>query len=137
MGWTLADAEELLQTFNALLSIAQAEAGVSRDDWTEIDLAALGEDLADLYSAVAEDKGVALNRSGALNIRVWGNRRLLAQVVGNLLDNAVKYTPAGGQVNLLIERLDAAPAIVVADTGPGIPAEAREGASPGAFRALG
>lgn len=123
---TLADAEELLHTFNALLSIAQAEAGVSRDDWTEIDLAALGEDLADLYGAVAEDNGVELNGSGASDIRVWGNRRLLAQAVGNLLDNAVKYTPAGGQVNLRIERMDAAPAIVVADTGPGIPAEARE-----------
>jgi signal transduction histidine kinase len=122
---TIADADELLKTFNALLSIAQAEAGIRRDNLSAVPLAALVEDLADLYGALAEDKGIDLVWSAALDVQIPGDRRLLAQAVGNLLDNAVKYTPEGGRIELAVTCLDGRPAIVVADTGPGIAADER------------
>ena len=55
---TIADAEDLIKTFNALLSIAQAEAGVGAEDWTEQDLGALAEELAELYEPIADDQGL-------------------------------------------------------------------------------
>jgi signal transduction histidine kinase len=57
---------------------------------------------------------------------VRGNRQLLAQTLSNLLDNAVKYTPAGGRIELKTARLEGAPALIVADSGPGIPGAMRE-----------
>jgi signal transduction histidine kinase len=122
---TIGDADELLKTFNALLGIAQAEAGIQRD-WAEQDLTVLVEDLADLYGALAEERGIGFHWSAASTPRVRGNRQLLAQTLSNLLDNAVKYTPAGGRIELKTARLEGAPALIVADSGPGIPGAMRE-----------
>lgn len=119
------DADELLKTFNALLSIAQAEAGVRRNDWTQVDLHALCEDLADLYGAVAEEKGITFNWQADM-LSIAGNRQLLAQALGNLLDNAIKYTPSGGHIELSATASDGSETLEVADSGPGIPLEQRE-----------
>ena len=59
-------------------------------------------------------------------VEVFGDRELLAQALTNLLDNAVKYTPAGGMVTVTLERTDDTARIRVADSGPGVPAEDRE-----------
>ncbi|MFO1352690.1 MAG: ATP-binding protein [Gammaproteobacteria bacterium] len=120
------DADELLKTFNALLSIAQAEAGVKPSDWSAVDLAAVCEDLADLYGAVAEEQGIGFTWSAAPGLMVEGNRQLLAQALGNLLDNAVKYTPAGGRILLLAALENGVPTLTVADTGSGIAASDRD-----------
>ena len=125
---TLAEADRLLSTFKALLSIAQVEASVQRAEFRPVDLAEMAEAAADLYEPLAEDKGLAF----AIDIRerpvVQGNAQLLSQAVANLLDNAVKYTPPGGRVVLTVEGRgpDRAGCVSVADTGPGIPAEMRE-----------
>lgn len=116
------DVDGLLKTFNALLNIAQAEAGVSRDEWETVDLHALAEDLADLYGVLAEEQGSELQWQAAPGLRVRGNRHLLAQAVGNLLDNAVKYTPPGGHIALNVAAEDNRIVLTVADNGPGIPA---------------
>ena len=120
---TIDDADELLKTFNALLSIAQAEAGVQRCEWSPVDLAALTEDLAELYEALAEEQGIRLTYTVSAAATVRGNRQLLAQAISNLLDNAVKYTPSGGQITLTLDRIAGASVITVADSGPGIPAD--------------
>jgi signal transduction histidine kinase len=120
------DADELLKTFNALLSIAQAEAGVRRNEWSMIELASLAEDLADLYEAVAEEKNIRLIWTADPSVQVPGNRQLLAQAIGNLLDNAVKYTPAGGRIELWVLKKDGIALVTVADSGPGIPEHERE-----------
>lgn len=120
------DSEQLIRTFNALLGIAQIEAGAHRGEWTQVDLSALADDLADLYAPAAEDKGQALRRENGAGVCVTGSRQLLAQALGNLLDNAVKYTPDGGTIRLRVGVSDSAPFVSVADNGPGIPAAERE-----------
>jgi signal transduction histidine kinase len=122
---TVGDTDALLKTFNALLSIAQAEAGLQRD-WEELDLAALVEDLADLYSVLAEEKDIRFSSATATDCTVRGNEQLLAQALSNVLDNAVKYTPAGGRIELKATRINGFPAVLVADSGPGIPADQRD-----------
>ncbi|MCP5421029.1 MAG: HAMP domain-containing protein [Gammaproteobacteria bacterium] len=122
---SIGETDEILKTFNALLSIAQAEAGIQRD-WSQLDLATLVEDLADLYGALAEERGIAFHWSIESQAQVRGNRQLLAQALSNLLDNAVKYTPTGGHIELKSTLIDKAPALVVSDSGPGIPSSLRE-----------
>jgi signal transduction histidine kinase len=123
---TLQDIDELIKTFNALLSIAQIEAGVQRDrdDWTNVDLSNLVDDLGDLYSAVAEEKQQTFHFQTEPNLVTFGNRQLIAQALTNLLDNAMKYTPAGGQIDLSARRQADKIQIEVSDSGPGIPSAA-------------
>jgi signal transduction histidine kinase len=123
---TLADAEAMIGTFNALLEIARAEAGSERGAFEEVDLEPLGCDLADLYRPLAEDKGLTFEFQCAPGLQIRANRHLLAQALSNLLDNAVKYTPSGGRVRLVIERGASGPTVTVGDTGPGIPRPDRE-----------
>jgi signal transduction histidine kinase len=123
---TLVDAEAMIGTFNALLDIARAEAGSDRAAFEPVDLAKLSQDLAELYGPLAEDKDVAFERACPADARVRANQHLLAQAVANLLDNAIKYTPAGGWVRLSVENGPRGPAITVVDSGPGIPVDQRE-----------
>jgi signal transduction histidine kinase len=118
---TLADAQAMIATFNALLDIARAEAGSERGGFEEVDLTALGRDLADLYRPVAEDKQLKFEYHCMPGMAMRANRHLLAQALANLLDNAVKYTPAGGRVRLDVGRGASGPVIAIADSGPGIP----------------
>ncbi|MGI9301249.1 MAG: ATP-binding protein [Gammaproteobacteria bacterium] len=120
------DVDDLIKTFNALLSIAQAEAGVRRAEWSSVDLGEMAEDMVDLYSAAAEEKNIRLSLAGGGRQRIQGNRHVLAQALSNLLDNAIKYTPAGGAVELSTTQLDGKPAVIVCDSGPGIPAQDRD-----------
>ncbi|EKO41043.1 MAG: signal transduction histidine kinase [Solidesulfovibrio magneticus str. Maddingley MBC34] len=122
----ITEIDGLLQTFNALLTIAQAESGARRQDFTDIDLTRLAADAAELYEPVAEEAGLSLEVDLAPQVTVPGNRHLLSQALANLLDNAVKYTPGGGRVTLSLTAGPAGPELTVADTGPGIPAEHRE-----------
>ncbi len=122
----IGDADALLNTFNALLSIAQAEAGMHRTPWEELELGVLAGELAELYEAVAEEKGITWTYSAAPDLRIRGDRQLLAQALSNLLDNAVKYTPPGGRIALTVSSGPQGPLLSVADSGPGIPAAERE-----------
>jgi signal transduction histidine kinase len=120
---TLCDADAMIQSFNALLSIARAEAGSERAAFEPVDLSEVGRDLAELYSPLAEEKGLTFASACPPGLVLQGNRHLLAQALANLLDNAIKYTPAGGRVTLSAQP---GPVITVADTGPGIPEAERE-----------
>ena len=115
------DADGLIRTFKALLGIAQAEAGSPRAQWETMDLSALARDLAELYAPLAEEKGQTMNVSSGEPVRVVGSRDLLAQALGNLLDNAIKYTPVNGAIQLRIGEHAGAAEVSVADNGPGIP----------------
>ncbi|MEJ2478790.1 MAG: ATP-binding protein [Acidihalobacter sp.] len=118
--------EGVVRTFNALLSIAQAESGVRREHLADVDLSALASDLAELYEAPAEDAGLSLLAELSPGVRVRGQRELLAQALSNLLDNAVKYSPAGGRIVLSLAHEGRIARLQVCDSGPGIPAESRE-----------
>jgi signal transduction histidine kinase len=123
---TIADADVMLTTFNALLRIARIESGSQRAGFAEVDLAPLAQDVAELYEPVAADKDQTLTVEVPPSALVVGDRDLLFQALGNLVDNAVKYTPQGGQVTLRIRPLPDTIAVEVGDSGPGIPPELRE-----------
>ena len=125
---TIAEADRLLATFTALLSIAEAESGAKRTELEPVNLAEPLRIAADLYEPVAEDKGQTLVTDIRGEPVVRGNGQLLAQAVSNLLDNAIKYTPEGGRIALVLEGAahGRGPRVTVADNGPGIPADMRE-----------
>lgn len=123
---TLSDADGLLTTFNALLNIARVEAGAQRDKWEMLDFSALLHEVAEFYGTLAQEKGQHFIEHIASGLTLRGDRHLLAQAIGNLLDNAVKYTPAQGVIELHARITYSMVEVTVCDNGPGIPAEAYE-----------
>ena len=126
MGEAIGDADTLIQTFNAMLSIARLEAGIDHAQWEESRIGDLVEELCELYQAVAEDEDLAFESNIEDNPVFYCNRHLIAQAVTNLLDNAIKYTPRPGAVSLHLSGSDNAFEISVSDTGPGIALAERE-----------
>lgn len=128
---TIAEADSLLTTFNALLMIARAEAGSLRESMSIVDPAAVVADAAELYEPVAEESGLRLTVDVAEGLSVRGNRELLSQAVANLLDNAIKHgKPQDGTSEPVIAVTVAADPdghilIGVADHGAGIPEQER------------
>ena len=122
----IAQADALLDTFNALLRIARIESGAYRSAFAAVDLSRIVRDVCDLYRAAAEDAHLRLSCDCADGALVFGDRELLAQAMTNLLDNAIKYTPAGGRIDVRLETDDRDALLTVADTGPGIAAADRE-----------
>ena len=122
---TIGEVDHLLGTFNALLSIAEAEAGSRRETMAVVDLAEIARSVGELYEPVADDKGLQLLVECDAAIAVHGDRHLLSQAIANLLDNALKYTPAG-KVVLRAHAEGGTARVEVADSGPGVPADRRE-----------
>ena len=124
----VAEADRLLATFNALLSIAALESDEGRREFVSLDLVGLAGDVAELYEPLAEEQGIAFETAAATPVTVSGDRHLLFQAVTNLVDNALKYTKSGGRVRLAVEAGGATGGarLSVADSGPGIPAADRE-----------
>ncbi len=124
---TLQDSDTLLATFNALLDIARLEGAADAGPSDRIALAAIVADVAELYEPVAEEAGIALTVDPpAETAIVIGDRRLLAQALANLVDNAIKYTPPGGAVRVGAHMRADRSALVVQDNGPGVPDAERE-----------
>ncbi len=127
MDEAIGDADSLIHTFNAMLSIARLEAGIDSAQWTETRIGDLAGELAELYEAVAEEEEQLIFYSDIQsNPRFRCNRHLLAQAITNLLDNAIKYTPQPGTVSLSVAGNDESFSITVSDNGPGIPEHERE-----------
>ena len=114
------EADRVLVMLNTLMDISEAESGVMQLQREPVRLSEVVARAIDLYRDVAEAKGVALRVSDEATI-VNADRTRLAQVAANLIDNAVKYTPAGGRVDIAIERDGSNARLIVRDTGPGIP----------------
>ena len=91
-----------------------------------VDLSELVASVVELYAPVSEERGIVLNSSVAPGAEVQGNRQLLAQALANLLDNAIKFTPDGGRIQVVLDQSGSAPEVIVQDNGPGIPADKRE-----------
>lgn len=121
----VAETDRLIATFNALLLIAEAEAGVAGNAMSRLDLSAIARDIWELYAPVAEEKGVALEIAPGGVVEVDGNGNLLSQALANLVDNAIKYTPSGGSVTIAVSPTPQGAVLSVSDTGPGIPEEDR------------
>ncbi|GAC1336715.1 MAG: hypothetical protein NVSMB18_00400 [Acetobacteraceae bacterium] len=116
----------ILETFSALLRIAEVESGARRAGFRIVDLAAIATDVIELYEPIAEERSIRLELlAGMPAPSMPGDRSLLFEALGNLVDNALKYTPAGGRVTVRCLGVAGRPGFEVADDGPGIPASER------------
>ena len=116
----------LLKTFAAVLRIAEVESGARRAGFAYLDLSEIGADVVEFYAPIAEQKGVALSQTGDAAVVMRGDPSLLFEAIGNLVDNALKFTPPGGRVDVRTFANDGGRGIEVSDSGPGIPADQRE-----------
>ncbi len=124
----LDEADNLLKTFNTVLAIARLQAAAGRTpDPKVFDAADLAADMAELYEPASEDKGLDFSAEIERGLMIEGNQPFLAQALANIIDNAIKYTPAGGAVMLRARRRSSGEIeYSVTDTGPGVPEEDRE-----------
>jgi signal transduction histidine kinase len=131
----ISDLDNITRIFQALLRIAEAEAGSRRAAFARFDLPQVLADAAEIYEATAEARGLTLETALPEKLEMVGDRDLLLQAVANLLDNALKFTPAGGTVRLRARALPRAVEISVTDDGPGLAPEDRAKAGERFFRA--
>lgn len=120
------DIDEILVTFNDLLAIAEAEAGAQSSGFETVDVSNLTSTVAELYAAAAEEHDLHFRSCIEPGIRTEGKGSLLSQALSNLLENAIKFTPSGGSVAVQLTAGGGGFDLVVADTGPGVPAADRE-----------
>ena len=119
------EADRLLATFNALLSIAELESGARNDQTELVDLSEIAHSAAELYEPVAEERGFVLSVVTKPRLTIRGDRHLLSQAVANLLDNALKYA-GGGEIEIRAFASNERAVLEVADHGPGVPEVDRE-----------
>ncbi len=134
VGRAVSDLDSVAAVFDALLRIAEIEAGSRRSAFANFDLGPLLADLAELYAPSAEERGQTLVLSAPPVLPAHGDRDLLGQALVNLLDNALKFSPPGGRVELQAKAADTTIVIVVQDQGPGIPEADRARATERFFR---
>ena len=123
----IAESDQLIRTFNAILMISRLEAGYSAEAMSKVDLAAIVQDVAELYEPAAEEVGVELVVDAVGSFTVLGNRELIGQALSNVVDNAIKYsagTEGTPTVRVSLEKSEGASVLSVTDNGPGIPVEA-------------
>ena len=122
----LAEADRLLNLFNALLRIARLESESRKTAMTMLSLSELAGDVAELYEPLAEEKSQSLSVETPKSISLFADRDMLFQALANLLDNAVKYTPEGGDIRLSLSSQEYSVSIRVCDSGPGVALDQRE-----------
>lgn len=131
---------DIVRTFQSLLQIAQLEGGAVRERFVPVDLGALAESLVEVFEPAAAESGHVLRWQADASpqtapqagpqtpFMVMGDRNLLGQILANLIENALRHTPAGGTVTVGLSRLDGGRRIMMRlrDTGPGIPEHERQ-----------
>ncbi len=125
----IAQSDQLIRTFNAILMISRLEAGYSSESMAEVDLSAITADVVELYEPLAEEAGIVLSAEITPKILISGNRELLSQTLSNIIDNALKYARTEhGNATVIVRAAHelGRPVVKVSDTGPGIPQEDRE-----------
>ena len=124
----IAETKSLLATFGALLRIAEVESGARRMGFRSLDLNTVAADVGEFYEPLAEARGISLslsNDAADSDTVIAGDPSLLFEAVGNLVDNAIKFTPEGRQVRLHVFAASGRLGIEVSDAGPGIPEDER------------
>lgn len=117
----LEQTDQILETFAALLRIAQIESGARRSRFQRVDLSGVLDTVLDAYLPVAEDAGHVLQGRIPPGIHVRGDRELLVQAFANLIENALRHTPTGSRIELALDTGPQGVTATVADNGPGIP----------------
>ncbi len=117
--------DQTLAIITALLRIRELEVGRRRAGFAQVDLSELVGTIHDLYQPLADEKNITFSLTTNPPVPVFGDQDLLIEAIGNLVDNAVKFTPEGGEIRLMLTERDHKPVIRVEDTGPGIAPEER------------
>ena len=126
VGEAVAEADQLLGTFNALLRIARLETGGKTLQSEPLELGTLVTDAVELYEALAEEKDQVLDFETPDEVPLLADRDLLFQAVSNLIDNAIKYTDEGGRIGVAVRREGDQAVLEVADSGDGVPDQEKE-----------
>jgi signal transduction histidine kinase len=123
----IAESDQLIRTFNALLMISRVEAGSSAAEMSDVDLSQSVADCVELYEPLAEEHALALEAKIEPGVTVTGNRELIGQALGNLIDNAIKYSDGAQDARILVTLSRGAGSftVSVADHGPGVPEDKR------------
>jgi signal transduction histidine kinase len=121
LGHSIAQVDSILETFGALLRIAQIEAGGRASGTAAINVSKLLTAIVDDFAPAAEDHGQALVAEIDQDLRVSGDRELLTQMVVNLVDNAIRHSPSGARISVQAKSVGDSLELAVSDTGPGIP----------------
>lgn len=122
LGAAIEDVDHILGTITAILRIAEVQHGQRRAGFRDVDLVDVVREATDLYEPIAEEKGIALDLRVEKVSSARGDGDLLFEALSNLLDNAIKFTPKGGRVEVSVQERDLGPSIRVKDSGPGIAA---------------
>lgn len=127
MDESLEAVDSIVATFDALLSIGQLQAGERRARFAPVDLSSLLADVADAYEPVIHDAGFTLDIDTPADAgHIQGDSQLLMQMMANLMDNSLRYCPAGTRITVQVSRSGKQTELLIADNGPGIPAVAHE-----------
>jgi heavy metal sensor kinase len=121
---TLEETERLSKTVENLMVLSRLDSGELKLELTEFDLSALCKDTVDQMRLLAEDKSIDMICPSSTSVGVRADLLRIRQILINLIDNAIKYTAAGGRIEILVFREDSTAVIQVTDTGQGIPADA-------------
>jgi heavy metal sensor kinase len=124
LGSVLEEVDRLAEIVESLFALSRLDAGEASAEWRRFDLAELATTTAEQMSLLATDKNVSIECESSGSVTVEGDPARLKQVIVNLLDNAIKYTPGGGRVRLSVRHEDGFAILDVADDGIGIPADA-------------
>lgn len=122
----IAETDALLVRFRALQRISEIEDRHRRAAFTHVDLAPVLRQIVDLYEPLAEEKNIIVTMATEAVTHVLGDAELLFEALSNLVDNAIKFTPDNGRIELRLAQTDAGPKIEISDSGPGIAADERE-----------
>ena len=125
MEAALAQIEKVSATISAILRISAVENGAREKQFRDIDLAAVCEQVFDFYEPLAESKCVSMVVDADGPVPVRGDEDLMREAVSNLVDNAIKFTPAGGKVRIEARTMNGRPLVLVSDTGLGVPPQER------------
>ena len=123
---TIEALDQSLSIITAILRLAEIEKSQRSAGFGEVALADLIREVGDMYEPIAEDKGISLVVQSPHELNVHGDRDLLIEAVANLVDNAVKFTPVGGRVEIGLLRSDDETIVRVKDTGSGISEHERD-----------
>jgi heavy metal sensor kinase len=115
------ESERVLTMLNALMDVAEAETGVMRLEKTAVSVPEIIDSIIDLYDVVAEDKGIRIQTNLPQELLIHADRTRLQQVIANLLDNAVKYSGEGTEIEISAWAEDTCAVISISDQGSGIP----------------
>lgn len=118
--------DQSLAIITALLRLTEIENSRRSAGFGNVALHEILREVCDVYEPIAEDKSIELGVDIDRKLHVWGDRDLLFEAVANLVDNAIKFTPAGGKIGLELLRSDHETTVCVTDTGPGIGEQERE-----------